>query len=169
MFLFDTNIWLEVLLSQSNAHQVKRLMGAIPSNQIHISDFSLHSIGLRLYKSNSFPDYEIFYYSIFIDGDVRVTGLHPNEIIGLDKYKRNFGFDFDDAYEDWRDLGGTHIVTDVELGLCRKLDGKNAHAFLLPIPNNALKAQVWDDTNPNEKIKPNPQFCVEHIFWGIED
>ena len=78
-------------------------------------------------------------------------------------------FDFDDAYEDWRDLGGTHIVTDVELGLCRKLDGKNAHAFLLPIPNNALKAQVWDDTNPNEKIKPNPQFCVEHIFWGIED
>lgn len=78
-------------------------------------------------------------------------------------------FDFDDAYDDWRDLGGEHKVTDIELGLCRKLSGKNAHAFLLPIPNNRLKAQVWDETNQIEKIKPKRHFCVEHIFWGIPD
>jgi hypothetical protein len=52
--------------------------------------------------------------------------------------------------------------------LCKKLDGKNAHAFLLPIPDNALKTQVWDEENPNEKIRPNPYFSIEHIFWGVD-
>jgi hypothetical protein len=64
-------------------------------------------------------------------------------------------------------LGGEHQVTDIGLGLCRKLDGKNAHAFLLPVPDNLLKAQVWDDANPIEKIKAKPHYCMEHIFWGV--
>ena len=75
-------------------------------------------------------------------------------------------FDFDDAYNDWRGLGGEYQVTDISLGLCRKLEGKNAYTFLLPIPNNHLKNQVWDESNPTEKIRPKPHFCVEHIFWG---
>lgn len=76
-------------------------------------------------------------------------------------------FDFDDAYEDWRDLGGQLEVSDVGLGLCRKLDGKNARAFLLPIPDNALKAQVWDDANEVEKIVRRPCFSIEHLFWDV--
>ncbi len=77
-------------------------------------------------------------------------------------------FDFDDAYDDWRDLGGVHLVTDIGRGLTRKLDGKNAHTFLLPVPDNQLRDQVWDETNPIEKIKPNPHFCIEHVFWGAQ-
>jgi len=95
--------------------------------------------------------------------------LARNEIFASYPDKQFFAlFDFDDAYEDWRKLGGKSQVTDISLGLCRKLDGKNAHTFLLPVQDNKLKAQVWDDDNPNEKIKPKPHFCVEHIFWGID-
>lgn len=67
-----------------------------------------------------------------------------------------------------RDLGGEFQVTDISRGLCRKLKGKNAHTFLLPIPNNGLKEQVWDESNPTEKIRPKPHFCVEPIFWGAD-
>jgi energy-coupling factor transporter ATP-binding protein EcfA2 len=75
-------------------------------------------------------------------------------------------FDFDDAYGDWRSMPGKVIQANIELGLCKELSGKNAHIFLLPIPNNQLKNQVWDETNPIEKVKPKTQFCIEHIFWG---
>jgi hypothetical protein len=77
-------------------------------------------------------------------------------------------FDFDDAYDDWRNLGGEPEVTDIGLGLCKKLPDKNLHTFLLPIPSNRLRAQMRDETNPIEKIKSKPHFCVAHIFWGIE-
>jgi predicted ATPase len=76
-------------------------------------------------------------------------------------------FDFDAAYDDWRGLGGAHHVIDIELGLCKKLDNKKAYAFMLPIPNNQLRDQVWDESNPNEKVKPNRHFCIEHAFWGV--
>ncbi|MGB8700334.1 MAG: AAA family ATPase, partial [Thermosynechococcaceae cyanobacterium] len=81
-------------------------------------------------------------------------------------------FDFDDAYEDWRLLGGECKITDIKLGLCRKLANKNAYAFLLPIPENQLMTQVWDETNPVEKVRSKPHFGIEHIFWevpGLED
>jgi predicted ATPase len=76
-------------------------------------------------------------------------------------------FDFDDAYQDWRTLGGEYRVRDIGQGLCRKLEGKNAFAFLLPIPDNQLRAQVWDAQNPVEKIRPKPHFCIEHAFWDV--
>jgi len=75
-------------------------------------------------------------------------------------------FDFDDAYEDWRSMPGKYIQKDINKGYCKKLDDKNAHIFLLPIPENKLKNQVWDDNNSVEKIKQKPHFCIEHIFWG---
>lgn len=31
-----------------------------------------------------------------------------------------------------------------------------------------MKTQVWDEANPNEKIRPNPHFSIEHIFWGVD-
>ncbi len=76
-------------------------------------------------------------------------------------------FDFDDAYDDWRDLDGENEIMELGRGLCKKLRNKSAYALMLPIPDNQLKGQVWDDTNPIEKIRPNPHFCIEHAFWGI--
>ncbi|NVJ91463.1 MAG: AAA family ATPase [Methylocystaceae bacterium] len=77
-------------------------------------------------------------------------------------------FDFDDAYEDWRSLGNNFIENDIEKGLCKQLSGvaEKAFVFILPIPDNGLKCQVWDEANPTDKILPKPCFTIEHIFWG---
>ncbi len=48
MFLVDTNIWLELLLEQERAGEVRRFLDALPSDQLAISHFSLHSIGVIL-------------------------------------------------------------------------------------------------------------------------
>ncbi|MBQ5948281.1 ATP-dependent endonuclease [Massilia sp. ST3] len=117
-----------------------------------------------------YPDEEItiLVQDAFDRGFIKVL-FARNEVFSAYPDKQLFAlFDFDDAYDDWRDLGGKHQVTDIGLGLARKLDGKNAYAFLLPIPDNQLREQVWDSQNPIEKIKPNPHFCIEHIFWGCQ-
>lgn len=77
-------------------------------------------------------------------------------------------FDFDDAYEDWRDISGEHIITDWHKGLCKKILDKEGYVLLLPVPNNDLKKQAIDENNPIEKIITNPHICVEHLFWHIE-
>jgi energy-coupling factor transporter ATP-binding protein EcfA2 len=93
--------------------------------------------------------------------------LSRNEIYQNYPQKKFFGlFDFDDAYEDWRGMPGDLIVQELENGLCKKLEGKNAYIFLLPIPDNQLKSQVWNADDPLENIKKKPHFCMEHIFWG---
>lgn len=130
------------------------------------SDVSiLNTAHKKLYPDE---DISVLVQDAFDRGFIK-TLMARREIFATYPDKQFFAlFDFDDAYDDWRDLGGQHKVTDIELGLCRKLIGKNAHTFLLPIPNNQLRAQVWDETNPIEKIKPKPHFCVEHIFWGVQ-
>jgi predicted ATPase len=134
------------------------------------SDVSILNTAFKKLYPNE--DIAILIQDAFDRGFIKIL-LARNEIFTTYPDKQFFAlFDFDDTYDDWRDLGGAHQVTDISLGLCRKLDGKKAHAFLLPVPDNALRAQVWDEANPIEKIKPNPYFGIEHVFWradGLKD
>jgi hypothetical protein len=45
MFLLDTNIWLELLLEQEKADQVRRLLEVEEARRLALTDFSLHSLG----------------------------------------------------------------------------------------------------------------------------
>lgn len=119
----------------------------------------------KLYHQEDIP---ILIQDAFDRGFIR-TLLARDEIFHTYPQKLFFSlFDFDDAYDDWRELTGEIEVKEINHGLCKKLQNKNAYAFLLPIPNNDLMSQVWDEANPIEKIKPNPVFGIEHIFWEIE-
>lgn len=46
MYLIDTNIWLERLLDQKKSDEVGIFLDRMPSNQLFITDFSFHSIGV---------------------------------------------------------------------------------------------------------------------------
>ena len=56
MYLLDTNIWLERLLDQERTEEVGQVLTQLPSDEIAITDFSFHSIGV-----------------IFFDGDFERT------------------------------------------------------------------------------------------------
>lgn len=130
------------------------------------SDVSILNTAFKKLFPNE--DITVLVQDAFDRGFIKVL-LARNEVFATYPDKQLFAlFDFDDAYDDWRDLGGTHLVTDIGRGLTRKLDGKNAHTFLLPVPDNPLRGQVWDEANPIEKIKPRPHYCIEHIFWGAQ-
>lgn len=130
------------------------------------SDVSILNTAYRKLYPNE--DIAVLVQDAFDRGFIKIL-FARNEVFAAYPDKKLFAlFDFDDAYDDWRDLGGAHLVTDIGLGLARKLDDKNAYAFLLPVPENQLRGQVWDDANPIEKIKPSPHYCIEHVFWGVQ-
>lgn len=112
-------------------------------------------------------DISVLIQDAFDRGFLR-TLFARRDLFNLHPQKRLFAlFDFDDAHDDWRGLGGDYEVTDIGKGLCKKLHDRNGYVFVLPIPDNELRTQVWDDSNPIDKIRPNPHFCIEHAFWGV--
>ena len=120
------------------------------------SDVSiLNTAYQKLYPNEDMP---VLVQDAFDRGFIKIL-LARGDVFRTHPQKCFFAlFDFDDAYGDWRELGGDRTVNDIGIGLCRKLHDKNAYTFMLPIPDNELRAQVWDDHNPIEKIKPNPLF-----------
>jgi predicted nucleic acid-binding protein len=91
-FLLDTNIWLEVLLNQEKSGEVIELFRKYNGNDIAISDFSLHSIGVILARLKEIETFNIFLEDL-INSGVKVISLKTEEII------KKYNLDFDDAYQ----------------------------------------------------------------------
>ncbi len=51
MYLVDTNIFLEILLKQEKSKECKKFLEK-NIGKLNITDFSLHSIGVILFKQN---------------------------------------------------------------------------------------------------------------------
>lgn len=74
-------------------------------------------------------------------------------------------FDFDEAYEEWREIGGVLEQNDPHKCLCRKLGTNKGYSMLIPVPDNELKIQVIDPNNPVELVVETPILSIEHLFW----
>ncbi len=99
MFLVDTNIWLEHLLEQERADEVRRFLDALPSDQLAVSHFSLHSIGVILGRYGRTAALVQFMHDLFIGGLVQLVTVPPTafeQITGAMGAQR---LDFDDAYQ----------------------------------------------------------------------
>ena len=98
MYLADTNIFLEALLEQDKKDDVQSFLQTIDLSTIFITDLSLHSIGIILYRLNNFEIFISFVEDIVIDG-IRILSLNPEDLKGLGQTTEKFNLDFDDAYQ----------------------------------------------------------------------
>ena len=96
MFLADTNIFLEVLLAGNKAEACKAFL-ARNSAKIHISDFSLHSIGVILFRQRLELVFKIFFEDVSIN--TQILSLAKESYMKLPEIKQRFNLDFDDAYQ----------------------------------------------------------------------
>ncbi len=99
MFLLDTNIWLELLLGQDKAGEVRRLLETEDAQQFALTGFSLYSLGVvltRLKKDEVFLD---FLSDTLGDSAVRLIRLDTAGLKEVPIVRRKFGLDFDDAYQ----------------------------------------------------------------------
>jgi len=98
-YLVDTNIWLERLLDQERSNDVEKLFNETPSDELCISDFSLHSIGVIMNRFKKGDDFVEFIDDLFSVNQVNIVSLSPIElkdIVEVIKYQK---LDFDDAYQ----------------------------------------------------------------------
>jgi predicted nucleic acid-binding protein len=98
-FLVDTNIWLEQLLDQEKSAIVNHLFKLLPAENIFISDFSLHSIGVILSRLSKLVVFEQFIDDLFINAQIEILTLDPADLIELTEFIQKYKLDFDDAYQ----------------------------------------------------------------------
>jgi predicted nucleic acid-binding protein len=99
MYLLDTNIWLERLLGQQESATVGELLAALPLDQVSLTDFTLHSIGVILHRLGYNRTYLQFVQDVLIDGDITMFSLQPAAMQRVVAVMEQFGLDFDDAYQ----------------------------------------------------------------------
>jgi uncharacterized protein len=96
MYLVDTNVILEILLDQVKKEDCRDFLKS-NVDQCRISDFSLHSIGVILFRYNK----ERLFKNLIADVMQQLEILTlPRDLYGdLADARTNFRLDFDDAYQ----------------------------------------------------------------------
>ncbi len=98
MYLVDTNIFLEALLEQQRTDEVKKLFRTKSLDNFYITDFSLHSIGVILFRLKQSELYSSFIEDLILDG-IGILTLRNSELMQISEIVNTYNFDFDDAYQ----------------------------------------------------------------------
>lgn len=98
-YLVDTNIWLERLLDQDKSEIVSKFLDTVPLDQIFISDFALHSIGVIMSRLKKLDVLDTFVNDLFFNGLIEQLSLDPNDFVNIISNIENYKLDFDDAYQ----------------------------------------------------------------------
>ena len=99
MYLVDTNVWLERFLEHERAEEVRDFLNQTPSDQLCLTDFALHSIGIVLSRLSKREAFVRFVRDAFIDGAVALVRLDPEDMDTLVQIMERYNLDFDDAYQ----------------------------------------------------------------------
>ena len=98
VYLVDSNVFLEGLLKQQKANEVKYFFEKNTLDKLFISDFSLHSIGIILISLNDKDTFRFFIKDMILSG-IRVLSINPEKMLNIIDNSNRFNLDFDDAYQ----------------------------------------------------------------------
>jgi predicted nucleic acid-binding protein len=99
MLLVDANVWLELLLDQEQAGQVRDFLRTVPLNELAITDFALHSVGVILARKRRGDLFVRFISDLLVDTGVRYVSLDFADLMAVTKTRERLPLDFDDAYQ----------------------------------------------------------------------
>lgn len=94
----DTNILLEVILEQAKAGEVQALLERTDEHELLISDHSLHSIGLLLFRRKQHPISRQLLSDV-TDAGMSLAYLGLSDLESVVGAATKFALDFDDAYQ----------------------------------------------------------------------
>ena len=97
--LLDTNLFLEVLLNQERNEEARSLFANLAPHEPNISDFSVHSVGLLLFRQRKFEEFRKFLRDMISRAGIRVVALSESETEKVINAAERFNLDFDDAYQ----------------------------------------------------------------------
>ena len=99
MLLLDTNIWIEFLLGQASAEQAAALILRAPHRRLFLTDYTLHSICLKMHRDGAVAPLRSFLTDIVAPLESNVVTVPPRDLPGVLDIMSETGLDFDDAYQ----------------------------------------------------------------------
>ena len=96
MFLVDTNVFLEILLRQNKKEDCTRFLDNNIGN-LNITDFSLHSIGVILFRYGKEEVFRKFVEDVL--PNTKLLSLPIEQYREVVNVRKSFNLDFDDAYQ----------------------------------------------------------------------
>jgi hypothetical protein len=99
VFLADTNVWLELLLEQEKAGEVREFFQRVEARLLAITEFSLYSVGVILTRLRKDSLFEDFLSDTIEDSGVARIRLDTNDLKQALSMRSKFQLDFDDAYQ----------------------------------------------------------------------
>lgn len=99
MYLLDTNVWLERLLDQEKSEEMGRFLSQVPSDELFMTDFTFHSIGIAMQKLDRLDGFLNFVDDVFVSGGVALLRVEPAQSEEIVRAIQRFKLDFDDAYQ----------------------------------------------------------------------
>ena len=96
MYLIDTNVFLEILLGQEKKETAKQFLNS-HQGELFITDFTLHSIGVVLFRLK-LPEIFLEFVQDVLP-NVEVVTLPESEYEKVAEFDLKYGLDFDDAYQ----------------------------------------------------------------------
>jgi len=97
MYLIDTNIFLEYILRRSRVQEVKDFFSRADLNRLHVSDFSLHTLGVIYLREYKYQEFLTFVNEDIIASGINVLSLVPDDFSKITDAAGQFHLDFDDA------------------------------------------------------------------------
>ena len=99
MYLVDTNVWLESLLEQEKAAEVRQFLQQTEAHLLAITEFSLYSVGVILSRLKKDDVFEDFLSDTVEDSGVMRIRLDTADLRRVLAVRRQYQLDFDDAYQ----------------------------------------------------------------------
>src|SRR3989338_3774867 len=97
--LIDTNLFLEIILEQKNAEQAKSLLQRTREHEFFITDYSLHSIGLLLFRRRQHDAFKSFLRDLTVRAGITVISVSTDQMEAVIDASEKFRLDLDDAYQ----------------------------------------------------------------------
>jgi len=97
--LIDTNIILEILLNQERANEARKLLENSDNFAFFLSDFSLHSIGILLFRTKRHYSFYQFLKDMIFSEILSILSLSCEDMNRVIEVSTRFDLDFDDAYQ----------------------------------------------------------------------
>ena len=97
--LIDTNIFLEIILAQKKALEARSLLERTKDHEFFITDYSLHSIGLLLFRLGRHQSFQDFLEDMVIRAGTSLISLRVEDMSSVIQAAQQYHLDFDDSYQ----------------------------------------------------------------------
>ncbi len=99
IYLVDSNVWLELILGQSQSTVAADFFARTPIQKLAITDYAVHSILLRLLRGKQFNAARDFAADVAKPNRVQIVSHTPERLTAVLRHVETLKLDFDDAYQ----------------------------------------------------------------------